>query len=266
MNSLEKQNPFTFFTGNDETFTLPSGHVITIREQNADDDETLSQLDSDNKEQTLKNLNKFLPTIIRQNTFNNGSFMTPEEVLDIKLKDKYYILLKTRLHSIGSNLKFTAVCPDKKCKTKTKFVEDLNVYDTDLSKFKEENERYEYQITPCKAGKDLQRTFTLSTGKRLRYTFMNVAAELRGTNLTILSDNTDIMLRNLEMFNPETQEFEMLGSLNVFSKREKIEIRADIEENDDQFMMMLEMTCPKCKREWVLPFLFLRDFFLPTEI
>ncbi len=270
MTSLPSKNPFEFFTGHDlEDIQLPSGHIITIREQNADDDETLSQLDTDNREQTIKNLNKFIPKIIKKNTFNGGTYLTVDEVNNLKLKDKYYILLKTRLHSIGSNLKFKANCPNKQCKEGKDgidFVEDLTIYDTDLSKFNEEVERYKYQITPCKSGKDTQREFVTSTGKRLRYTYMNIDAELKGMESKLLSDNTDLYLRNLEMYNPDENAFMSLGSLNVFSKREKIEIRADIEKNDDQFMMLLELECPHCKREWQLPFLFLKDFFFPTEL
>lgn len=264
-------NPFAFFEGEKLTFQTPSGHIVTIREQSAEDDEILSKLNPERKEEMIKNLNAFLPTIIRENTYNNKASIDASEVSEIKLKDKYYILLKTRLHSIGKNLKFDARCPNDECLTNGKrtivpFKEDLSRYDTDLSKFDEDAERYEYQITPHKGGKELKKEFKLASGKKLRYTYMNIASELRGSQLDIISDNTDIDLRNLEMFNPDSGEWQIVQALNLFSKREKIEIRAEVDAMDAQWLMFLELKCPKCKREWVLPFLYLKDFFFPTEI
>lgn len=263
---MKAEPQFELYQGRDLTFTSPSGHVFTIREQNGDDDETLTSIDGDKKEENIKNLNLFLSSIIRENTVNNKKHLTIDEVNELKLKDKYYILLKSRLHSIGNNLRFGARCPKKDCKHETIFKEDLTKYDTDLSTYNPEAEKYKYQITPYPAGKDLTKTLTLSSGRKVRYTYLNVGAEYGISKQDKISQNSELYARSLALYNPQTQQYETLGSFNVFSKKDMIELGKEIEDNDQQFMMFMELECQKCGFKWEVPFLYLKDFFFPGEI
>lgn len=261
-----QEQELKFYQGQDLTFITPSGNEVTIREQNADDDEILSKVNPDKREETLSNLNNFLTSIVRENDYNGGKHLTLSEVKKLKLRDKYYILLKSRLHSVGDKLKFTAICPNKQCKTETNFSEDLTKYDTDLSQFKEENKRYKYQVVPYQSKNEAKVEFVISTGKKIRYTYLTVEAEEKLSKSETISENTDFYIRNLEIENPQTKEYQMLGSLSIFSKREIMEIGKHVQENDKQFEMFMEMECPKCGRKWEIPFLYLKDFFFPGEI
>jgi hypothetical protein len=262
----QEQNGLQLYVGKQLTFHAPSGHVFTIREQNADDDETISEIDPENKSESIKNLNTLLSKIIIDNSVNGKKYLTADEVELLKLKDKYYILLKTRLHSIGKDLKFVYKCPNKECKKEINFKEDLGKYDTDLSKYDAEAPKYKYQITPYRNGKELFYDLTLSSGKKVRYFNFNVKEEFKLSKLTKISNNTELYARGIQLFNSSTGLYETLGALNVFSKPDSIEINKHIEENDSQFEMFMEMKCPHCKHEWKSPFLYLKDFFFPGEI
>jgi phage FluMu protein Com len=266
MKTADEENVFEFYRGNDLSFTAPSGHTFTIREQNGDDDEVLSLIHPENKEESIKNFNIFLSKIIKDNSVNGKKYLESDEVYKLKLRDKYYILFKSRLHSIGTELKFKVKCPNKKCGKESQFREDLTRYDTDLSHFDDEAPRYKYQITPYLSGKDLTAEFVLSSGKKLKYTYMNVEAEWGMTKLDTYSNNTDLYARDLSLYNPKSGNYEILGAYNLFSKRDMIEINGHIEDNDLQFMMFVELKCPKCKHEWEIPFLYSKSFFFPGEI
>lgn len=82
-------------------FTTPFGVIVTIREQNGADDDVLSNAaDATN----LVNLNKFLSGIILS---YDGKALTPEDILEVPLLDKYCILFNSRIHSLGADLDFT---------------------------------------------------------------------------------------------------------------------------------------------------------------
>lgn len=271
MKSAEKQE-LNFFKGKELTFTGPDGNTYTIREQNGDDDEIVSSNDTEKRPETIANLNRLIASIMLQNTLNGKNYLTLEEIGKMKLRVKYYILLKTRINTIGSSLKFSAICPNKDCKdlhgkrTETKYSEDLNKYDTDLTNFDKEAKRYQYQITPYTSGKDTTGEFTLASGKRIRFTWLNVEAEQTLAKSKTISENTDFYIRNLEVRIPATNEWQLVSSCNIFSKIDMMELSKIVEENDMQFQMFMELKCPKCEREWEIPFLYLKDFFFPREI
>lgn len=266
MNKPEQQ--IAFFEGQSITFQVPSGDTYTIREQNADDDEILSKIDlKGNEDERIKNYNNFIRAIVTESLHGKRP-LTEAEVLDMKTKDKYHILLKTRIHSIGGTLRFTTDCRNDECKEGKglKFTEDLIQYDNDFKNPEGNGFKFQVKSYPVvNPGKHEE--FSISTGKRFRYKLMDGHSELMMINLaknSTVSDNSQLYIRQLEVWN--ANKWQMVQSLNFISKKEVIEVKAIIERNDKQDLLVMECKCPFCKHEWYMPFNSIKDFFFPMEI
>lgn len=254
------------FKGQQLTFTTPSGVPVTIREQSAQDDDLLSALSGNVQDRILGNMNKFIAQIVQENGFNNKNHLTVEEVENLKLKDKHYILLKSRIHSIGEDLDFEHICQNEDCNHKYPVSINLTkTFDADLSRPLKEQETTEYTITPYPKGTDSHFEITLSSGLRLRLEYLTGKGEifmLRAFENKNITGNTELLARNLSYW--DGQEWKLLKSLNVFSKRDSIEIRKQLKGIDEQFNGGVATTCPKCGNEAFLPFTTLPDFFFPA--
>src|SRR3972149_804467 len=110
---------------------MPSNFSITIREQNGEDDEVISRVGDATDGNSI---NIFLTRIIIANSLLNGGKTSLADILSWRLRDKYYLLLKSRIHSMGPNLDFDFICTNVKCAKLSHYTEDLSLYDWDLSK------------------------------------------------------------------------------------------------------------------------------------
>jgi hypothetical protein len=85
------------------TFTVPSGNLVTIREQNGADDDILSNpVEATN----LMNLSRFISGIILKSTYKQGR-LTVDEVHNLPVLDRYCIIINSRIFSLGEELEFT---------------------------------------------------------------------------------------------------------------------------------------------------------------
>lgn len=260
------------YVGKPLTFTLPSGPKITIREQNGDDDETLSAMTDGEGKNVFSNTNNFVASVVIDKVGTGEKFMTPDEAKEMRLKDKYYILFKSRIHSNGPIVTFKATCSNKNCKHEMEAEEDLSILDNDLSKYKEGDPipegKSKHFITPYPdKGKDGEfHQFTLPSQKTLRFKYMTGMEEEKALELYQgdSSKNTEIYLRELSI--KMGNGWQKLGSLAIFSSAEMKLIRAEIRKMDSQFIMASEVDCPKCGNYMLIPLNSIQDFFYPTEI
>lgn len=263
------------FVGALLTFMLPCQNEVTIREQTAEDDDILGRmLDGD----MIDALNEFVSSIVVSSTFKTSlpdGRMTIKDVLNIPLKDKHYILVKSRLHSMGPKLKFEYTCQNPKCKALHEYEEDLSIYDQDLaietstSVPEEKDKRCIVRYPMMKDNESYKNPFekTLASGKKIRMTYMNGTSEkliLAANKNKALTTNTEYFVRNLQV--QVDGEWQGVSAMNIFSKREVIELNQLVTEFDRQYTPLTEVVCPDCGQSEEIPVMAVRDFFFPTEI
>ena len=86
------------------TFTAPSGIEYTIREQNGQDEEILTNVGEATR---FMNINNFLQAILMGSSKKPNQKYTMEEILRIPLLDRQCILLQSRIFSIGEIMEFS---------------------------------------------------------------------------------------------------------------------------------------------------------------
>ena len=102
-------------------FTAPSKHIYEIREQNGEDEDILS---NPLEMRTLMHLSRYISAIVIKTTFTNSGKLTVEDALNLPLLDRYCILIKARIFSIGPELNFDYSWG----KSVIQYEEDLNKY------------------------------------------------------------------------------------------------------------------------------------------
>lgn len=243
-------------------FTTPSKFEVTIREQTGEDDEIISRLKNASDGSSV---NKFAASIIVETSLDIKK-PTPNDILKWKNKDKYYTLFKSRIFSLGDTITYKHACSNADCKRENDFEEDLLQYDRDFSKddLTSAND-FKYQITPYPNGAESGHEFTISSGKKLRYLYLNGLSEkeLLGMNKDNISKNTELTVRKLEWFNQD--KWLTVTSFKSFSSREMVEIRESIKKNDQPFDAITEAECPYCKTVDKISLMTQPDFFFPGE-
>lgn len=244
----------------EQTFLTPSGYSVTIREQNGEDDDIISRMKDVGDNSAL---NKFLSGIITNCELSNGR-VTANDILKWKNKDKYYVLFKSRLFSIGNEITFDHECTS--CGKKTSYEESLTQYDRDFSKGEEGKTDFTFQVTPYPKGMETTAELTLSSGKVIKIDYLNGLGEkkLLEFNKEEISKNTELLVRNIQWLNGE--KFQKLENFRVLSTKDMSEIRKHLLTNDTQFEAVSELKCPFCNNKDHISLLTQPDFFFPREI
>lgn len=248
------------------TRRMPGGFDITFREQNGDDEDVLSKY-KDSMDGS--SMHKFISGIIMDNSMHPGQPTPPSEVLSWKLKDKYYLMLCSRLFSLGSQMIFTYKFQDG---TEEIFEEDLSIYDWDLNKDiltpldkdgKSNPKYFKHRITPFKNGGESVREITLSSKKVVRYEYITGMGEklILDKKQDDLSKNDELRCRNLQL-NIEGK-FQTMETFKLFSSRDMQEIRSDINNNDSEFKVECELRNPNNGTIEAISLISLPDFFFP---
>lgn len=273
---MENKNELAVFVGQNFELVLPSGAIAIIREHSAADDDILStnQKGKSSAENFLHNLNRYVAEILQNKPYDPESKQKPtlKDVENLRLKDKHYIIFKSRILSIGENLDLNYTCPSATCGAKDEFEIDLTQYDRDLSLSHEELadmvDDDKLCITPYKVGYQ-EKTFevNLSSGRTVVLEYLNgngenyVLAQSKNNNLKASSD---IISRRPKIeIDGSLQE---IKNVNIFSKRDKVEITKAIKKLDDQFPMSILVTCEGCGRQEFIPLIAIQDFFFPEEM
>jgi len=254
-----------FRMGPIEDIILPSGMPVKIRERNGDDEDILSKL-KDNKSTSA--IHNFLAAIIVDPK------LTPEDISKLRVKDKYYLMFKSRIQSLGSSVTFSHTFTDGESKSKTiSFDEDLDQYDWDFSKpleefpFKQGHKDYfQYRCTPYPKDTMDQDTFEfeLSSKKKCRMEYLNGLGESKSLkkNTGDLSINDKLVIRNFEV-QLENGSWQKVEKFSMFSAREMQQIRTKLEEMDSSFDLITELINPLTGGTELVSLLLKEDFFFP---
>lgn len=254
-----------FRIGPTETVYLPDGFIVTIRERNGDDEDILSKV-KDNKDNTA--INNFLASIITEPK------LTPKQIGEMKIKNKYYLLFRSRMQSLGAKVVFKHTFTGDEDKTKEAFFdEDLPNWDWDFSKpyidfpFKPENPGYfKYKCKPYPDGTREQDMFESSTtsGKKYRMKYLTGDGETKTLKKqqNELSINDKLRVRDFQI-QMSSGAWQTIERFNMLSSRDMAEIRTKLEEMDSPFDLMVETVNPLTGSQEFISMFLKEDFFFP---
>lgn len=252
------------FRPQETTFTLPSGNTCTIRETNGEDEAIMSRVKGGNDQTSFA---EFLTNIIT--SYNGGPKPRLFDVMNWKVNDFWYAILKSRIHSLGNEVNFKIKCngPDCKRQEPISFDEDLNNYDWDLSKpapLPGELDYSKVRIFPYNT-KEKYHTFTLSSGIECRFKYKTFDIENKGLAVpqSKLDVNSGIVIREFEVRN-EKAEGGWMRTTNFrhISSRDMAIIRNEVAK-DAEWVASIDAKCPDCGYKHSAIIFTLTDFFFP---
>jgi hypothetical protein len=252
------------YEGRVAEFIAPSGSVYYVRELNGDDESIISNT-ALNKQGKAFNL--FISSIVV--AFNNNMRNpTYEEVMDMRIRDKYAILIFSRIQSLGSELRFQYTWPGYE--QPTIYVEDLNNFIADYSKpVPKEGEPgyFAERIAPYEFSDGRYREIQLSSKKEIRYLYSNGYTEKYMLDLSEedLHRNSELYSRKLSI--KVGNDWVKVEKLSDFSIRDLQEIRKDIKEFDRNYNLLTEISNPRNPFEkQFIPIVGIEDFFFQEAI
>jgi len=251
-----------------ETVSLvtPSGFKVVLRQQNGDDDDIISNA-ANSVDGTA--INNFVRAIIVDSDISPTGTLVLGDVLNIKLCDKYFIILASRIFSLGQILKFSFKWEN--IPEPVDYEEDLSKYIWDYSKPEfplkfNDPDYFEYRIQPHQYQKALTKQFTTQSGKVLKYTFINGEGEKYLLKLTpeTQSKNKELIARDLQLFLNE--KWIKVENFKSFSPIDMSDIRKEIDETDPSISLISQLESPVTHEKIDYPIVSTMDFFFPREI
>lgn len=250
------------------TFKIPSGYEVTIREQNGNDDDILSNQAT---AKDLTNLNIFIASLVVNTNlpFAVGGKLTSELVKKMVIRDKYFILIQSRIHSIGKDLKITYDW-GKDEGGKLEYIEDLTRYIWDYNKqFPEEGEEHydEERIEPYIIPNVYEKQeITLTSGKHLRFKLMDGFSETELMKLPLdqMTRNAELRARALEL--KTGADWVKVENFSMFSKKDMSELNKLVKLADPTFSAVTDIKNPQTGETLKFPIMGTLDFFYPEEI
>lgn len=253
------------FYGKVHEFVTPSGYKVAIREQNGNDDDIISKVGNG----SVDGINLFIKGIIVGcELYPEMKELTLEQVMKMKLRDKYVTLIQSRIFSLGNILHFEY---DWKIpgQGKLPYDEDLSEYIWDYSKPfpKEEDSLYnKYKVQPYKNGAETEKFLVLSSGKKVKYLYLNGYGEKylldKPEREITMNDEMKARFLHLEV----NGDYIRVENFKDFNPRDMIQLRADIRECDDRTEGLTDIENPMTGASLSLPLLGIMDFFFPREI
>lgn len=245
-------------------FTAPSANIFTIREQNGEDEDILS---NPREMKTLLHLSRYISAIVVSTTFTRTGKLTLADALALPLLDRYCILLQSRIFSLGETLEFEYQWSPNHT---VSYEEDLTKYlfsSYDSTPSEEElnskpNAIPFYLDPSIIEGKE----FTLASGKRVWWQAAN-----GNTEQTILKLSEDKRTRNAELVARNLKlevdgKFESVKNFTLFSVRDMAEIRKLVATYDPTFAGMTDLENPDTGEIIQYPILAAPSFFFLTEL
>lgn len=253
--------------GDTKEFISPSGYKFLIREQTGDDDDVIS-----NAKDTADGISaaKFLSSIIISTDFTGNSRLSKEDALNLKLCDKYFLFIVSRIFSLGQILKFEYDWGNGK--PPVAYEEDLLNYIWEYGNSKKpfpntgDKEYFPFRIKPHPHGKETDMEFTTTTNKVLKFDFINSHGENYQMKLPdhLMSKNQELKARNLRQ--KVGEEWIKIESFKNFLPMEMVEIRKIVLDNDPIIELFTEIENPYNSEKQYMPILGNADFFFPREI
>lgn len=262
--NLEK---LTTAHGEVKQLVSPSGFSFVIREQNGNDDDVLSNGAGALDGTSAAN---FLSGIVVKTDYTSTSKLSQGEAMSLKLCDKYFLVIASRIFSIGQSLKFEYEWPD--LSTAVSYEEDLGLYIWDYgdtkNKFPEEGhkEYQEFRIAPHPHGKNKELEFSTSTNKVMKFTFSNSYSEQFLGSLSKEKQSKNNELKSRKLSQKIQDRWVEVESFRNYTTTEMREIRNAVFDADPILEVYSEIEHPNSKATQFLPILGQPDFFYPREV
>lgn len=258
----EMLNPLTL------QFIAPSGYSYTIREENGEDEEILSnQADMSGG----MNVAKFLAAIIIATDFTESGKVTLEDVLNIPTLDRNCILFKSRIFSLGPCVSFYYDWTQGTGEP-TMYEQDLTelIYADYATEPSEEEMIAKPGALPFYPDRDLARAikfkdyeFNLTSGKKIKFDFMNSRAEMEFLNSEKQTRNTQLLCRNLCL--EVNGKWEKVQRFHLFSVKDMAEIHQITQQVDPVWNGLAEVENPITHEKAKYPIVMAPRFFFLTE-
>lgn len=247
-----------------DEFITPSGHRVKIREQNGADDDILS---NPAEAATLMNLSRFLAGLIVDSDYTKSGKLTVDEVHSLPSLDRYVILIRSRIFSLGSTMEFKYNWGENG--GEVQYEQDLNELLFDYSQvptmeeLEAKPDAVPYYPEP---GKFSDIEFTLTSGKQLKFDLLNAKGESYVANLPLdkQTKNQIYIARNLCLL--VNEKWDKVANFSMFSVKDMIEIRNHIHSLDPIFNGTTTIENPITKDKVDVPIIGMSDFFYPGEI
>lgn len=227
------------------TFVTPTGFEYTIREQNGNDEDILS---NPRDMVDLTNLSKFIAAIVVKTNFTANGKLTLEDVLNMPLNDRYCILIQSRIFSLGEILEFSYEWknPVTGKTNKVEYEQDLNEFLFDYSQEPTEEELDSKPDAIPYYPLRSQVTFehTLASGKNIMFNLLTVGGEKQIFKLPLDKQTRNSLLtaRNLQL--EVDGKWERVESFHLFSVKDMVEIRKLVATYDPQFKAETDIVNP----------------------
>ena len=244
-------------------FVTPSGHKVTIREQNGADDDILSNpVEAAN----LMNLSRFIASIVVEADYFDNKKLTVDQAHSLPVLDRYAILFNSRIFSLGETLDFDWDWGES---GKYSYEQNLHEFIFDYSQTPTEEElNAKPNAIPFypEAGKFKDYEITTSSGKVLRFDLLTCAGEVWATNLALEKQtrNVPLMARNLRV--KVGEKFEAVSNFSMFSVKDMREIWSAVNSYDPIFNGTTTIEHPVTHQKTEVSVVSMRDFFYPGEI
>lgn len=249
----------------------PSGRIFIVREQNGNDDDILSNPTTNSN---LSNYDNFLVAILVAEVINEVEIpVTLQSVENFLINDRTHLLMFSRIHTLGSEMKFTwnwGDLPINEGGGKFHYAEDLKPYLHNYTEeFPKEGEEgyFKYKIPAYCEGAYGKFEILTKSGKKLRFNLWNRQSEKLTLSLLPeqMTKNSELLARNLEI--DMDNKWERVSNFSMFTKLDMIEIHAKVNEIDNStYMAISEITHPHTKEIVKYPILASTDFFFPLEV
>lgn len=246
-------------------FYTPSGIKAIIREQNGNDDEVISRT-SDVKTHVAFNL--FIQGILVE--WDGTRQVQLQQVKEMRLRDKYYILLQSRIFSLGADFHFN--WDWQTGEEPVEYSEDLNNYCYDYSKpelfpHTSDIEGYFEFLMPPYRTRDKHHEFTTQSGKVLRFRFQDGLSEIYMMEATEETNtkNTELYARGLEMKMDGNDNWVKVQSFATFSARDMRDIRGQVKQHDPAYELMTVVESDQGQVQSI-PLVMIQDFYFPEGI
>ncbi len=243
----------------------PSGDKILIREQNGNDDDILSNpaaaRDGDS-------FNLFIKGIVIFSQRVQGPF-SMENILSLPLRDKYFILLASRIYSLGEIIQFKWNWGSEDKPDEQSYEEDLAQYIWDYSKaFPEEGEPeyFSERIAPY-GTKDTFMEFEVGNSKRkVQVDYLNGHGEkyLLGLLPDEMTVNTALKARKIRV--ESNGGWQEVSNFKIFKASEMKDIRSAVLKYDTDTNVISELNHPTTGAKQDVSLIQVPDFFFPLSI
>lgn len=264
---METKNQVQAMYGRTKKLTLPSGFLVTIREQNGHDDDIIS---NQALAKDLANINTFISTIVVETDlpFAIGGKLNLAGVKKLTLRDKYFIIFSSRIHSIGNEIAFEYDWGQDNG-GKVKYTDDLNNFIWDYTKempTEESSEYYPYRLLPYSFNPYEPQELTLSSGKVIRYNCLNGDAEAYLMKLTVdkQTKSTELKARGIQQ--QVEGNWVNIENFLYFTKKDMTEIYREVNTKDEDWKGVTELENPISGEPIHFPIIATPDFFFPAEI